>query len=231
MSLIKLLKREKYILMGRCKEDDEYKWIELDTYTQPIPWKELKDELLEMAEENDCTSFYLKTSGGRKVWVRHLRKNSDQQGGLGNIKKSIELIKSVMEAVKQITPQTDPFATFREIVAMFSSLRNFCNEYPEMCGSKGDVVTDIIRMILQSRGLQQSIPPMPLPQPEQAAVQTPVQQPQVNPIVAEEIDKYVPEDVKAKIDSIVIDALAKSSEIVKTPCEVEGLCTEGGDQQ
>ena len=205
---------------------NEDRWEEIEEFEKPVKISEIKDIIDELLEEG-YTRFRLDDSKGEKVWVRyyksHEKKKENEIDTIDRFAQLMDRMTTVIEKLSSLNKEKntlDPNEILASNIAFLTTIKNFCENFPQLCGVKStedDIVINLLMQMITGRQLTQ-LQPQPIPQ--QTIQQT--TQPKINP------DLLMPpneESIKI-VNKAVEKAMEETAKIWETECKVIGTCQE-----
>jgi len=213
-------------LMGKNLDGE---WEELEEYEEKKSLSDVKD-VVEEYRDQGYYAFRLQDSKGRVVWYKAYRRDKKTGMSVDDVLEMAKKYKALKEALSELSGErVDPFEVLASQVSMFTSIRKFCEQFPEICsrGTGGESLKaglEIVRWIINVFGggslerAEEALESMFLGRKE-------------GKVSSSFIKKSITEEGARKMDEIASKAVDEALKIVKSECEVAGTCGggEGGE--
>ena len=213
-------------LMGKSLDGE---WEELEEYEDKKSLSDVKDTIEEYRDQG-YYAFRLQDSKGRVVWYKSYKRDKRSGMSVDDILEMAKKYKALKEALSELGGErVDPYEVLASQVSMFTSIRKFCEQFPEICGRgfsgeglKGGL--EVVKWIVDMFGggnLERA----------ESVLEGLFGFKKEGRVSSSFIKGSITEEGAKKIDEIATKAVSEALEIVKSECEVAGTCGggEGGE--
>jgi len=210
-------------LMGKSLDEE---WEELEEYGEKKLLSDIKNAINEYRKQG-YYAFRLQDSKGRVVWYKAYRRDMRTGMSVDDILEMAKKYKALKEALSELSGErVDPYEVLASQVSMFTSIRKFCEQFPEICGRgvsseglKGGL--EIVKWVIDVFGggsLERA----------EEALESMFFGRKEGRVSSGFIKRSITEEGARKMDEIASRAVDEALKIVKSECEVAGTC-EGGE--
>jgi hypothetical protein len=210
-------------LMGKSLDGE---WEELEEYEDKKSLSDVKDTIEEYRDQG-YYAFRLQDSKGRVVWYKSYKRDKRTGMSVDDILEMAKKYRALKEALSELGGEkVDPYEVLASQVSMFTTIRKFCEQFPEICGRgfsgeglKGGL--EIVKWIVDMLGggsLERA----------ENVLESMLGFRREEKVSSEFIKGSITEEGARKINEIASRAVDEALKTVKSECEVVGTC-EGGE--